>query len=243
MFRRSNSSHSPDQPIQPFPKSGFQTGFELLLWKQTFCLENLPLEREKSFLVLLFPSHTSSPQADHPASRTELPPGTLEAHLNLWQAPLRATGHTEGPRAQTSISEVWLAQGAKLNPVPRTTSTVLVADEPGVSNTMFSPSVNIKKKYLKASEILYTMCGGSTTHGKSSLFCVVFRHSHLSSAPHSHQSPPGSQAQHLSGLGMICLDTKQHQPSLTSWSQHSSFQTQIYHQLLSRLEEMPACLP
>lgn len=36
------------------------------------------------------------------------------------------------------------------------------------------------------------MCGGSTTYGKSSLFWVVFRahrHSHLNSAPHSHQSP------------------------------------------------------
>lgn len=75
----------------------------------------------------------------------ELPPGTLEAHLNLQQAPLRTAGHTEGPRAQTSMSEVWLAQGAKPNPVPRSTGTVLVADEPGVSNTMFFPSVNIKK--------------------------------------------------------------------------------------------------
>lgn len=199
---------------------------------------------------MLFPTHISSPQADQPASVPELPPGTLEAHLNLQQAPLRTAGHTEGPRAQTSLSEVWLAQGTKPNPVPRSTGTVLMADEPGVSNTMFSPSVNIKKIKKSFCNTIHNVWWKHYTWKKQPLLGRL-QSTQTFSSQFSTSLPPvptrkprtASHCVILSGLGMICLATRQHQPSPTSRSQHGSVQTQIYRRPLSRLEEMPACLP
>jgi len=90
---------------------------------------------------------------------------------------------------------------------------------------------------------------------KSSLFWVIFRahrYSHLNSAPCYHQSPSLSlkhEAEHSTSLcyllwpGMVCPATRQHRPSLASWSQRSFSQFWLFPQLLSRLEEMPACSP
>lgn len=98
---RSNSHRFPAQPIQQlsqnqvFKQGLFEKKSSCFFFETDLLFENLPSGREKLFWFCCSLLASPALRLHHPTSRAELPPCTLEAHLNLWQTPLRTTGHTE----------------------------------------------------------------------------------------------------------------------------------------------------
>lgn len=149
------------------PKISFSNGLLAPSLKTDLLFEILPLGR-KSPSGFAVPFLHLQPSGRSPSHQGRTP----SWHLGSPFKPVAGSTQDNwphGPRAQTSMSEVWLAQEAKPSPVPRTTGTVLVADEPGVSNIMFSPSVNIKKKFKKLLKY-YTQCVVEALHREKAAF-------------------------------------------------------------------------